>query len=408
MGAARADPALRSALERQTRKLLAALDAPVEAPQPGAWKSGTEAVGQRAAPDRLEALVARFQGDREDREGPVTMAGMPLDENADEVVRLIAACDLKARATSWRIRALLDGNATVGERNNLITEGGDNGIYLWMVTRNKEGELSRDPTNFERLESTYRVCALALAAWQRLPLSRAGEVLPLIAEAQGMIRVAAAQVGLQRPEDTAQAVYEWLRGQAAELRIYIHRHMRPNDPANPDLVYVLNERLARLLEPSSLRTVLESDDEAAMDGEDAGPADDELVEPDDDPVSVEVSRVAELLRGRTVAMFCGDRRPEQARALQESFELGELLWETTGEKFSAGDHDRIMNQPDLALVLVAIRWLSHSHTDNLPKLAAERGIPVVRLTGGYGVNRVAHEILEQAGDRLTALADPDL
>ena len=405
--AARSDPTLRTALERQGRRLLVSLGVLPESYLPDGGEVATEQSESPVNPapsHRLEALVARFQGSREEA-GKIPMTGIPLSEDADEVTRLIAACYLKARASDWRIRSLVDGTATVGERTALINEGGDCGIYLWMVTRNKEGELSRDPINFERLESTYHVCARALEAWQQMPITRAGEVLPLIAEAQGMIRVAAAQVGLQRPEDTAQAVYEWLRGQAAELRIYIHRHMRPNDPANPDLVHVLNERLNRLLAPAPFRVTMEpGEGDEGDEGEDfdAGMADDE-----DIPTTPEVARVAELLRGRTVAMFCGDRRPEQAQALEAAFGLGNLLWETTGDKFSTGDHERVLNHPDLALVLVAVRWLSHSHTGNLPREAAERGIPVVRLPGGYGITRVAYEILEQAGERLAALADPE-
>lgn len=258
--AARTDPGLRLALERQSRRLLVTLGALPEsflATTLDTADGRPEGAGESPSGSRLDALVTRFQGESNGRGGYDSgpMAGESFEQTGDEVARLIDACHLKARATRWRVHALADGLATVDQRGELINEGGDSGIYLWMVTRNKEGELSRDPHNFERLESTYGICARTLEAWQELPLSRAGEILPLIAEAQGMIRVAAAEVGLQRPEDTAQAVYEWLRGQAADRRIYIHRHMRPNDPANPDLVHLLEERLTRLMNPPPFRVI---------------------------------------------------------------------------------------------------------------------------------------------------------
>lgn len=390
--AARTDHALHQALERQARRLLINLGSH-EVPM-----SNTISVPQSpppSTPDRLEALMERFRNSPselpEDFLAPASGEIQNVDE---EVSRLITACQLKAWATGWRIRSLVDGNATVSERNDLINRGADHNIYLWMVTRNKEGELSRDPLNFERLEATYRVCARTLEAWQRLPLSRAGEVLPLIAEAQGMIRVAAAQVGLQRPEDTAQAVYEWLRGQAAELRIYIHRHMRPNDPANPDLVQVLDERVSRLMETGTFNGYTEDSDDHG--------ADESMHAEYASMTSPEVAEVAELLQGRTVAVFGGECRAERVEALEEAFGLHQLVWVECGSRYSPADHEHIFDRPDLALVLVAIRRTESGQGMDLPEMAAERGIPLVRLAGGYGVSRVAHAILDQVGDDIRA------
>ena len=56
-------------------------------------------------------------------------------------------------------------------------------------------------------------------------------------------------------------------------------------------------------------------------------------------------------------------------------------------------------RPEVALVLLAIRWSSHSFGD-VKRFCDDHGKPMVRLPGGYGVNQVAAQILAQCGERL--------
>lgn len=58
---------------------------------------------------------------------------------------------------------------------------------------------------------------------------------------------------------------------------------------------------------------------------------------------------------------------------------------------------------DVAVVLLLIRWSSHVYGE-LVHVCKARGVPLVRLAGGYSPNRVAHDVLEQAGERLKAVA----
>ncbi|MDY6799437.1 MAG: hypothetical protein SVX28_12055, partial [Pseudomonadota bacterium] len=267
------------------------------------------------------------------------------------------------------------------------------GTFLWPLLQ--DGNLSDNAADFRRLADAYLACAEALEAWQGFPLQRAGELMILIAEAQSMIRVAAAQASQDRLDDTANAVYRWLRTLAADIRVYIPRYMRPGQAADPDQAGNLRERVAALLAPvcADLPPPARMEDPDINDDED-----------DDDTPSPEVARARELLQHRTVALFCGHRRPEKQRKLVEALELNDLLWEDVSGKYSGGDHEGIFNRPDLELVLIAVRWLSHSQSGNLAKLAARRGVPVVWLKGGYGVNRVAHDVLEQASEQLAELA----
>jgi len=49
--------------------------------------------------------------------------------------------------------------------------------------------------------------------------------------------------------------------------------------------------------------------------------------------------------------------------------------------------------------LLLIRWSSHVYGE-LVHVCKARGVPLVRLVGGYNPNRVAYDVLEQAGERL--------
>ncbi len=69
--------------------------------------------------------------------------------------------------------------------------------------------------------------------------------LDLLAEAQSALRVAIDR--LNGPNDPDQfRVYDWLRGVAAREQIYIRRHMRLDDPADPSQLPKIEERIEAL------------------------------------------------------------------------------------------------------------------------------------------------------------------
>ena len=138
------------------------------------------------------------------------------------------------------------------------------------------------------------------------------------------------------------------------------------------------------------------------DQDDAASATDAPTSPRDSP---ETREVADLLRGRAVLMIGGQRQPHAQAALASAFDLSELIWFDAKEHGSNDFFRPSIARPDVALVLLAIRWSSHSFGD--VKLDCDRlGKPLVRLPAGYNPQQVATQILAQSSDQLRQLPSP--
>ncbi|HVC95608.1 MAG TPA: hypothetical protein VND64_18085 [Pirellulales bacterium] len=115
--------------------------------------------------------------------------------------------------------------------------------------------------------------------------------------------------------------------------------------------------------------------------------------------TAEVQAASRLLEGRSVVLIGGERRPIAEQSLKDAFGLRELFWITTREHESNDGFEPYIARPDVAVVLLAIRWSSHSYGD--VRVFCERhGRPLVRLPAGYNANQVASQILEQCSERL--------
>ncbi len=121
--------------------------------------------------------------------------------------------------------------------------------------------------------------------------------------------------------------------------------------------------------------------------------------------SPDVAAVAELLRGREIVLIGGQNRPNHKAALIKAFGLKELRWIATPEHTSFTVFEPDVAAPEVALVLLAIRWSSHDY-ESVRQYCEQYGKPLVRLPGGYNANQVAHHILTQAGERLRASMAP--
>lgn len=118
--------------------------------------------------------------------------------------------------------------------------------------------------------------------------------------------------------------------------------------------------------------------------------------------SAEVRAVAELLRGRRAVMIGGVERTAARFAIERAFGLDELNWVSTRPHESVTVFEPAVARPEVAVVMLAIRWASHSYGD-VKEYCEKYGKPMVYLTGGYNPNQIAHQILAQVGDRLRAL-----
>ena len=112
----------------------------------------------------------------------------------------------------------------------------------------------------------------------------------------------------------------------------------------------------------------------------------------------EVRRALELLRGHTVVLIGGDRRPQAAEALTEAFALKELIW-VEGRDQTYADFEPHVARSDVSVVILAIRWSRHGFGE-VKEFCDKYGKLLVRLPGGYNPNQLAFHIISQVGERL--------
>ncbi len=110
--------------------------------------------------------------------------------------------------------------------------------------------------------------------------------------------------------------------------------------------------------------------------------------------SAEVKEAARLLAGRSVVLIGGDRRREAEDALRKALGLKDLFWVETREHQSIESFQAVVARPEVALVLLAIRWSSHAFGE-VKQFCDLYDKPLVRLPGGYNPNQVAVQILAQ-------------
>ncbi len=119
------------------------------------------------------------------------------------------------------------------------------------------------------------------------------------------------------------------------------------------------------------------------------------------PPTPEVQEVARLLQGRAMVLIGGERRPASDQALKEAFRLEELVWIEAREHQSISTFEPAISRPEVAVVLLAIRWSSHSFGE-VREFCEQYGKHLVRLPGGYNPNQVAAQIMTQCSERLKA------
>lgn len=131
----------------------------------------------------------------------------------------------------------------------------------------------------------------------------------------------------------------------------------------------------------------------------AAPTQQELEE-DDDPSTPEVALARQLLGGKRALLIGGEAREPQRLDLEQRLGLGELIWLSTRDHESVARYEDWIRRPDVDLVLRLVRLTNHAHGE-LQDMAKRHGKIFVNLKAGYGVNRVAHDVLEQASERLS-------
>ena len=122
--------------------------------------------------------------------------------------------------------------------------------------------------------------------------------------------------------------------------------------------------------------------------------------PNDSMPSAALIQARNLLRGRTVMLIGGMRRPEAADQLCAALELSELIWIETREHQTHTVFEPYVARSDVAIVLLAIRWSSHGFSE-VQTFCERYRKPLVRLPSGYNPNQVAYQIVSQVSQQLT-------
>ena len=363
---------------------------------------------------------------------------------------------LKAQASRWVARhGYTEEREALNTRFALLDEARASGLYLWMLDRNRvDLEAKGDLTELAEL---FELTTQALAFWQdAADTPEEKEADHLLADAQAALRVAIQRLS-SISDDDQYALYKALRLSGQASRTYLPQlSMRYNPLPAHDLKMQLqalteakerreaNERTLKKLggkarylvglvqeTPSEVARWHKADEvlgELEVLGEDVTALLEplrELTVPDElpelaarlalpelvpersaslrveDAPSADVTRVRELLTGREVVIVGGEARREAVEGLERAFSC-RVKWIESAPHTSLSVLSPAITE-EVAVVLLLIRWSSHVYGELIHACKA-RGVPLVRLAAGYGSNRMAHDILEQAEARLKTAA----
>lgn len=362
---------------------------------------------------------------------------------------------LKARASRWVARhGYTEERDALSTRFALLDEARAIGLYLWMFDRNRVDLEAKD--DLAELAELFELTTQALAFWQDAadtPEERDAD--HLLAGTQAALRVAIQRLG-KISDDDQYALYMALRLSGQASRTYLPQlSMRYNPLPTQDLraqlqvlteakeqreanertlkklggkaryliglvqetpsdaarwqrvaevlgeLDVLGADVTHLLEPLRGLTVPDELPDLAARLALPEPVPERSASPIEDAPSADVTRVRELLAGREVVIVGGEVRREAVDGLERAFGC-RVRWIESAPHTSLSVLSPAITE-EVAVVLLLIRWSSHVYGE-LAHVCKARGVPLVRLAAGYSPNRVAHDILEQAEERLKTAA----
>jgi hypothetical protein len=213
-------------------------------------------------------------------------------------------------------------------------------------------------------------------------------------ERQGLLAKARHHLRQLRNPDPAEAMHHWNRLMFA-LDALVGLGVAASDPEVRDLVMPVADAIPDGLEmPGGFARIMQEIDRYVASREAEEPP-----EPVARALAPEVEQAARLLRGRSVVMIGGQARPQSRAALERAFGLRELNWITSEPHQSLEGFEPAIARPETAMVILAIRWSSHSF-EGVKALCERYQKPYVRLPGGYNPNQVAAQIMQQASGQL--------
>lgn len=378
-------------------------------------------------------------------------------------------CELKARSC----RVMIERRAAAGtpreqdlirEINALVAQGKQkHKCFLWAVFPGRE---QPDDEHLRACAEAYAnlgiAATLAHTAAPDRPGSHRRDALALLATAQSALRAALQHTWLTAPDQDQDDAFRYLSQATSYEGIFIERHMRLTDPADPAEWEALRHRMeefrTRLADEDAakrkVRTALSTikhhvrviqSDPAAEHSRDWAKIEDaagvlaaakalgearDLLRPladripegaaltrravlrrdeledaagerDEAAFSERVQRVASWLTGKRAVLVGGEEYPHQAERIKDAFGLDELAWVSLREHASSAPLEHEIADPKTALVIVLVRLAGHAHVHDAREFARTHDVPAVLLKAGYNPEQIAAAVLEQASDRLS-------
>lgn len=196
--------------------------------------------------------------------------------------------------------------------------------------------------------------------------------------------------------DEAEMTEEWSQAGKA-MAEWVSRGLPPSDRALCDLLVPYLDRIPEELElPDEAERVIDAADVLAESRERVATV---SIEGPAAARSAEVEQAARLLRGKVAVLIGGSERPLSKRMLERDLGLKEIRWLASRPHESLDSFIPEITRPDVDLVMLMIRFSSHSYGD-LAEICARHNKPFVRLPSGYGSSQVAHQVLQQVSERL--------
>ncbi len=390
-------------------------------------------------------------------------------------------CRLKAASCRHAVEMQIspfDHEALLVRLNKLIAQAKTvPGCYLWTLNRRyprlDESVLGEIGESYDALAD-----AAALMAYiDQLPSKRRDDeqqALHLLAEADSALRIALLDTWFSDREPDQNGVHAWLKRETTARGIYVRRHMRVDDPADPAAAAELRTRIAEVRRRIDARAAFGREVDARLkkiryharqiaagaeanldrhwrtiaqtveklielgvtvtdrrifdaigpeawqyrpvgsqpeleildsvpDGAFNGLAE-AAVDPDESHAqsrwSDNVLRAREWLAGGRVVIIGGEPRVHTIEQFRDAFALRDVEWVELVEHGRGEPMRAPIQHPDTQLVLVIVKLTGHLHAEEAREYARRAGKPCIMVTAGYNAEVVAHEILEQASERL--------
>ena len=238
------------------------------------------------------------------------------------------------------------------------------------------------PEQLAGLAERYEALSLVAARLAtRLPHPH-GRLLQLAATAQAALNQRLSQLGADIDADQ-RALFAWLSDHARRSGQYIAQHMQlSHEVSVPDLQAAL---LILRGTPEAPEPVASRAKEAVGGTPSPGPA----------SYPAQVVALREYLDGRTLLMVGSsvDNQQHVAACAQAGIRV---RWRPYRHAESHFNLEPDLRQPEVRVVVVAVRWSAHA-TSLIRPLCAAYGKDFVMLPAGYGLNTLAHEVTSQLG-----------